>query len=220
MAQAPEPLIILDGDLASLVALACVSDEAVALGSGRAQGPSAQVWLPGIFGESQRDRSGACDRQIALYNARRIQRSEIDDRVLPVGTHGFETQLLLAAFSHAAQAGLERVLWTAHPGRTADEGAIDLERASGILDRALLVEQISALDRPASAARVRIETPHADLSDRQLAELAADLMIPVKTLWWWGGQSDEAQRQRDRWTGLFRETGLWRPAESVVASRG
>ncbi len=219
MAGTPEPLIILDGDLASLVALSCASDEAVSIGSGRSPGPCATVWVPGIFGDTQRDRSAACDRQIALFNARRLNPNEPGGGLLQIDDGAFETPMLFAALNQARQSGSDRVIWPEHPGRTADETAIDLERAASIIDRALLVEQLGALDRPTGSPRIAIETPHADLSDRQLAELAADLSVPVKTLWWWGGQSDAAQRQRDRWLGLFRETGLWRPAETTGTVR-
>lgn len=215
MAGTPEPLIILDGDLASLVALSCASDEAVAIGSARAPGPCAVVWLPPIFGDTQRDRSAACDRQIALFNARRLPQPGNDAGLGLAGEKGSETGLLLAAIAHATTSGSTRVVWGAHPGRPEDDQAIDLDRASSIIDRSLLVEQLARLDRPVGATTISLETPHADLTDRQLVELAADLSVPAKTLWWWGGQSDEAQRQRDRWLGLFRETGLWRPAESA-----
>lgn len=219
MAPAPEPLIILDGDLASLVALACASDEAVAIGSGRAAGPCAAVWVPALFGDSQRDRSAAADRQTALFNARRLAKSGIDDtlRAPEIGPH--LTPLLLTALAHAGALGTARVVWAAHPGKAEDESAIDIDQAASIIDRALLIEQLARLDAGSDELRVIIETPHADLTDRQLVELAADLAVPVKTLWWWGGQSDEAHRQRDRWLSLFRETGLWRPTESGVTAR-
>lgn len=219
MAGHPEPLILLDGDLASLVALACASDEAVSIGSGRTPGPCAAVWLPNLFGESQRDRSSACDRQTALYNAKRLTRSEVDDAFVVPQNRPAQTPMLFAAIAHAEALSAQRVIWPAHPGRPEDEAAIDLGLASSIIDRALLVEQLARLDNQHGSAGISIETPHADLTDRQLVELAADLAVPVKTLWWWGGQSDEAHRQRDRWLGMFRESGLWKPAETVASGR-
>lgn len=219
MAGTPEPIIILDGDLASLVALACASDEAVSIGTGRTPGPCAIAWLPNMFGDSQRDRSSACDRQIALYNARRLAKSEIDDAFVVPMDRPAETTMLFAALAHARAQGSPRVIWPAHPGRPEDETAIDLDLASSIIDRSLLVEQLARLDSGTDVPGVSVETPHADLTDRQLVELAADLAVPVKTLWWWGGQSDEAHRQRDRWLGRFRETGLWKPAETVTTGR-
>ena len=219
MAGTPEPLIILDGDLGSLVALSCASDEAVSIGSGRSSGPCAAVWVPSIFGDTHRDRSAACDRQAALFNARKLNSNDHVEGLRQIGDGPYETPMLFASIHQARTNGSDRVIWPEHPGRTADETAIDLERAASIIDRALLVEQLGALDRPAGSPRIVIETPHADLSDRQLAELAADLSVPVKTLWWWGGQSDAAQRHRDRWLGLFRETGLWRHAETTGTVR-
>lgn len=213
MAATAEPLMILDGDIASLVALSCASDEAVSIGSGRSPGPCAAVWVPSIFGQTQRERSAACDRQIALFNARRLNKSEADQGLRQIGDGPHLTPMLLASIAHAQAHGSDRVVWPAHPGSAQNQAEIDLDLASSIIDRALLVEQLARLDSPSGQARITIETPHADLTDRQLAELAADLAVPVKTLWWWGGQSDEAHRQRDRWLALFRETGLWKPAE-------
>ncbi len=219
MAGSSETLIIHDGDLASLVALSCASDEAVSIGSARSPGPCAVVWVPGIFGDTQKDRSAACDRQIALFNARRLNQAGPAQGLPQTADGAYETPMLFGAIAQARADGAARVIWPEHPGRTADETAIDLDRAASIIDRSLLVEQLSDLDSPTGSDRIVLETPHADLSDRQLVELGADLSVPVKTLWWWGGQSDAAQRHRDRWLGLFRETGLWRPTETTGSVR-
>lgn len=224
MEKTAAPLIVVDGDLGSLVALACASDESVSLGSGRGSGPSAVAWQPPIFGTTERERTGAIDRQTSLLNARRMPKSAKDD---PLRLHQDKTesgtvmtQVLFGALSHSQEFGISRVIWPAHPGRLGDDTSIDLDLASTIIDRALLVEQLAKLDADSAQERICIETPHADLTDRQLVEIATDLAVPVKTLWWWGSSQDEAVRQRERWEPLMQETGLWKSSDRrTVASR-
>lgn len=220
MAKPTAPVIIADGGLNSLVALACASDEAVTLGSSRASGACAHVWVPPVFGPTERERAHAVERQIALYNARRIARSPIDDPLRPFHTDAesgqARTQILFAALSHARDHRLSRVIWPLHPGLASDEDGVNLEFAGSIIDRALLVEQLARIDAPAEPLATSIETPHADLTDRQLVEIAQDLSLPVRTLWWWGGSSDEAMRERERYEPLMQVTGLMDQAERRV----
>ena len=66
---------------------------------------------------------------------------------------------------------------------------------------------------------IRIKTPLADLSARQLAEVALDLNVPIELCWWWkaaelaGGMTSAAtsvaMEQRHQWTALFTQLG-WR----------
>jgi len=219
------PLVIVDGDLGSLVALACASDESVSLGSGRATGPCALAWQPPNFGTTTHERANACERQASLFNARLLPRSPADDSLRhqrDVGQAGpVMTQTLFGSLDHAHELGSSRVIWPTHPGRLGDDTSIDLSLASTIMDRALLVEQLAKLDATSGQERICIETPHADLSDRQLVEIATDLAVPIKTLWWWGSSvDDEAVQERERWEPLMQETGLWRTADRrAVAGR-
>ncbi|MBN4082728.1 hypothetical protein JYS44_00670, partial [Phycisphaeraceae bacterium AH-315-B13] len=217
MEKTAAPLIVVDGDLGSLVALACASDESVSLGSGRATGPCALAWQPPIFGTTERERTNASERQTSLFNARLLPRSTRDDSLRQHQDAGLAgpvmTQVLFGSLGHAHERGSGRVMWPMHPGRVGDDTAIDLDLASAIIDRALLVEQLAKLDAAPGQERVCIETPHADLSDRQLVEIATDLAVPIKTLWWWGSSADEAVVQRERWEPLMQETGLWRSAD-------
>lgn len=89
------------------------------------------------------------------------------------------TALLLDAGREALHLGINRVIWPIHLG-------IDLDTMERELDRARLVERLLNLDAPASAGSeaIRIETPFLDLSDEQIATLAADLDAPLDAAWW------------------------------------
>jgi hypothetical protein len=224
MEKTAAPLIIVDGDLGSLVALACASDESVSLGSGRSVGPCAVAWQPPIFGTTERERAGAVERQASLFNSRRLPKSSQDDLLRQQQDSGqtgpVMTQVLFSSLAHARELGSNRVIWPLHPGRVGDDSSIDLDLASAIIDRALLVEQLAKLDADSAQERICIETPHADLTDIQLVEIATDLAVPIKALWWWGSSLDEAVQQRERWEPLMQESGLWRSADRrTVANR-
>lgn len=225
MSEGVDPFLILDGGLGSLVALSCSSDDAVSIGSKRASGPSATVWLPGGYGESGRLRRDAVARQAVLLNARNLTAQTVDGlnqtTTVGGGAGGIhpQTRLLLDAVLQARRCGCTRIVWPAHPGSGIDSESIEVEKAALIVDRALLVEQLVNLDASSNATRISIETPYADLSDRQLAELAADVSIPLKTLWWWGRASDEAQREFERWEMLFRTVGLIQGSKPEVVKR-
>ena len=53
-------------------------------------------------------------------------------------------------------------------------------------------------------ASIRVDTPYADFSDRQLAELALDLGTPFRMAPWWNDASNEEYR---RWRGVFEAIG-------------
>ena len=220
------PLLILDGGLESLVALSCTSDDAVAIGSQRAAGPCATVWLAPLGVESHRQRRDAVGRQAVLLNAKLVgglsndegnSHSAQNDQAS--GLHP-QSRMLLDAAEQARRCGCTRIIWPVHAGAAIDSESIEVDRAALSIDRALLVEQLTNLDAPTSAARISIETPYVDLSDRQLAELAADVSVPLKTLWWWGRSGDEAQRAHERWDALFRMVGLVHADRELAAERG
>jgi 7-cyano-7-deazaguanine synthase in queuosine biosynthesis len=104
------------------------------------------------------------------------------------------------------------VLWPVHCGA-------DLEAMDRALARARLVERLVNLDLPAGEEDeppLRIETPLLDLSDRQIAELAADLDAPLDVCWWClkdGPAPCGRCGGCHRWEPALRETrGAWRTA--------
>jgi len=103
-------------------------------------------------------------------------------------------------------------VWPVHVGA-------DLEGMDRALARARLVERLVNLDLPQEhegEPPLRIETPLLDLTDRQIAELAADLDAPLDVCWWCD-KDGPAPCGRcpgcPRWEPALRETrGVWRTA--------
>jgi hypothetical protein len=106
---------------------------------------------------------------------------------------------LLAVLLLAARLQCSRVVWPVHAG---GHDSVDLDRLSQIADRALAASMFAGLCSSASTAvGLHVDTPCADLTDRQIADLAIDMDAPVDACWWWqaGDRGSEAQRERSRW---------------------
>lgn len=115
-----------------------------------------------------------------------------------------ETQQLLRAASVAVRQGCVTLLWPARSvGAT---GGLDLDSIAARVDRALLVSRLVALDAPEHAA-FRIDAPYVDLTDRQLAELAAEMEVPLRACWWHAAKTGPAEEERKRWSGVLLALG-------------
>lgn len=116
-----------------------------------------------------------------------------------------EAVALLAAAYRGVAAGYDTIVW---PASGAIGEAVDLGRVATIADRALLASRLVAIDAAAhDTPGIRIETPFADLTDGQLADLALDINAPLDTCWWWGGQGVAAMA-RERWMAALHGAGL------------
>ena len=125
-----------------------------------------------------------------------------------LGSGLIQTPPLIHSAIGAAVAGFATVVWPVHAGPGAEP---DLDRVALAIDRALLVSRLVALDAADHGCpAIRVDTPYADFTDRQLAELALDLDAPVHTCWWWGGQGGSAAAERQRWTAALQSCG-WVP---------
>jgi hypothetical protein len=112
---------------------------------------------------------------------------------------------LLWATLAAARRGVRRVVWPIHAGVVGKPNEMDLEVAAAHVDRALLVTRLASMDQDQhQVASIIVETPYADFSDRQLAELALDMGAPFREAPWWGDDSDEEGR---RWHAVFEAIG-------------
>lgn len=118
-----------------------------------------------------------------------------------------QSHLLIRALHHAASLGRDTLVWPASFGTSAGSG-VDLDALSRAVDRALLVARLVGIDAADHGrSMVRIETPFADFDDRQVAELAADLGVPVRLCWWQSASGAEAERERHRWVSALLSVG-------------
>lgn len=128
----------------------------------------------------------------------------------PFGGSGDPSLDLYHAARFAREQGADKLVWPEQPVR-AHGSAGSLEMMSAAVDRAGLVERLVNLDSWAGLSEPRheilIESPLADLSDEQVADLVADLELPVDACWFWADPSENAAALRERWGAVLRERG-------------
>ncbi len=122
------------------------------------------------------------------------------------------SQALLAVAQAALDANASRVVWPVQ-GATVDAMA-------SIVDRALLVGELVSLDSEPQGSDgggggermpgdgVVIETPFADLSDGQIADLIFDCDAPISLAWWCESPGPQPCGECDpcaRWQPLFQQ---------------
>jgi len=192
MSEEGGSLIISDGGLAGLVGATIASQESA----------PGTIWLA----------PAGDDNDDARTNAVAVQASVLDLGV----THddpshpGDETTMLLSAARAALGAGLDRVIWAIHLGGHDPDAWPDLDELATRMDKALLCGRLASLEASTQIG-VSIETPLIDLTDRQLADLAADLAAPIETCWWWSigtAGLGPAGVEHDRFKPLLEQVGL------------
>jgi hypothetical protein len=201
--------ILADGSLASLVACALLKE---ALTSSQVPSDARGLVIP-FFPK------GATNAQV---EAARVQAASYD---LPVaeahakpegeGSQGEgESRALLSAGHIAARAGLGSVLW---PVQAAVGEGLDLDRISACADRALLVGRLVAIDAVEHGVRgLTISIPFIDLTDRQIAELAMDMGVPLQACWWNRFSDRAAGEERARWMAALRSVGWTEHARATI----
>lgn len=214
MERSPRTLIIVDGGLGGLLASVAASEAGV----GQDEDARPVVWIPHVSGPSGDLRRLAAERQADLAGL--AVQAGASER-LDSGPGRQLTQILVDAAYAGAEHGFESVLWPVHGGIKGTGEGIDLEEITRSVDRALLVSRLVSLDAPDLGSQaVRIETPYADFSDRQMAELTMDLELPVDACWWWSarepGADAAAVQERARWIGVLEAAGwVQRTADPV-----
>jgi hypothetical protein len=202
-------LILSDAGPASLLACACIR-ESIALGQvgkGLAEAPTDAAVLP--F-PPVRPALQAIARQCELFTLPVLSPTAAAEPAAP--SPEAESHHLLSATHLAARNGFTTVLW---PASAAAGDSLDLDRIAQITDRALLVSRLVAIDADSHGApSIRIETPYADLTDRQIADLIADMELPIESCWWWGAEAIDALADREsrRWKSALATVG--RPARA------
>jgi hypothetical protein len=169
--------------------------------------------------ETNRARRVAIEAQARLYE---LDLADAQGDLRGPGAHGLfgaglsETLHLITATYQGAQLGCDAVVW---PVQFAGN-APDAEKIALVVDRALLVTRLASLDsaehgRPA----IRVDTPYADLTDRQMVDLAIDLNVPVELCWWWdpGAKDENSARETERWVPVLQSLG-WAPEGRKAAA--
>ena len=210
-------LVISDGSLAALVACAAVRESLIASGADE-KTPRPIVLFTPVGDETNHARRVAIEKHAKLYE---LDMVDATADLRGPGAHGVtggglhQTLALITATYQAAALGCDQVVWPVQMGGPSP----DLESVARVL-----VTRLASLDgvdhgRPA----IRIETPYADLSDRQLADLAIDINAPIEQVWWWNaaqsGKSEQAARELERWFPVLQSLG-WSPSNKKAASAG
>ena len=218
--KAPSDVLIMaDGDVPSLVALAAARE--AFLSSKEPPTRAAAAWAWSALSETSVPRRRAVEAQAKALGLVFVE-GALDALTR---AHAFpgeqESAAILAAGFDAARQGRSQIIWPAVAG-----GDGGVERVARVSDKATLLTRLLGLDSPQhGVASIRIEAPMADLSDRQVADLAAELGVPVQLCWWWtqgntaAGASVEAKALADaarrRWEPLLQGAG-WKPKGRVV----
>ncbi|MEZ6317647.1 MAG: hypothetical protein R3B49_02670 [Phycisphaerales bacterium] len=225
----PKALVISDGSLPALVATAIVSEDAASGAKTPATDLPGIVWCVAPIGPDADALRPACERaagrQADVYGLGFLSTGEAraTEEWLADGPPGQpETMTLIRAAYLAAQHQCRRVIWPVLADRLPGSDTPDLASVARAIDRALLAGRLASLDldrgewTASGVPEVRIETPFADLTDAQLADLSRDLEVPAETCWWWGGDGlPGAGEERARWQGLTRPTAEPKPRMPV-----
>lgn len=223
MAESHKPaLVIVDGGLPSLLAVwtegVCRRPPGLA-----ASLPAAFVWqVPGLGAAAR----AAVERAAEIAGVDQALDSdglEVTGFAAP-NSDGVDgpawSYWLLQAAATAARKGLSRVVWPIQLGSAVGAGAAGqvVDRAARAGDRALLAGRLASLDAP--GAGVTIETPYLDMTDSQVADLAADLDAPVAAAWWCiEGTAGNEQAEGEQWTACGR-CGPCRRWANVLSEAG
>ena len=205
-------LILSDGGLGSLIAVAAETAAMVAVGrDGGEQEPEdvAVAFFPWHDVDAEAAKASV-ERHCSLFGASLAHVPRIGaGKSGGLVSEGCRLSVnLLAAAGAGASMGRRRIVWPVIAGAGESPDAPDLDAMSSAVDRSILVSRLASLDEfLAGHDEVKIETPYLDLTEGQAAELAVDLSVPVETCWWWGtGDSGE----RSRWASALTEAG-WVP---------
>ena len=211
-------LVIVDGGLGGLLACytegVCRAGAAAGSGSTAATPASSTPWLA-LTGPQ------ADERPWRTHYARRAAEvCHMNDLLEWSGEQAAHTKpagpaltaMLLAAGAEALRLGLDRVVWSIALG---GDGPDDSEREEVLnaiadaSDRALAAARLLSID--AGDQGLIIQTPYVDFGREQLADLAADVDLPLSACWLGRPGGDE----RNRWERALRAVGAEPPGTSI-----
>ncbi|MBL8762295.1 MAG: hypothetical protein JNL50_13440 [Phycisphaerae bacterium] len=213
----PAPaMIVCDGDLVSLIACAAAKERALASAPERATPALPVVWAAITPGATSRARAHAIEAQASALGLEVVVPPGDAPNLTASASERATREIIDAAYTALSRACGSLVL----TDRAADGDAVDLAGVAATLDRATLVSRLVSLDPDRDQRGFEIDAPYIDLSDRQVAELALDLGVPVSLCWWWhaelrDGKPDTTaalfKREHERWTSVLAQCG-WRQA--------
>lgn len=192
-------LVISDGDLPGLLATAIATEETVRRENLRRM-PDPLIWSAWHDEAPAVARERAVRGHAASLGARHIETPHLP-REAEEGEGSWQSRLLMRAGVLALANGCRRVVWpVVFESGSADEPA-SVELISGVLSRAVLVSRLISMEVDGTGLpEVVVETPFVDLSDGQVAELAAEMGLSVEDCWWWSDTATPAaNRARSRW---------------------
>lgn len=160
-------LVIIDGDLSSIVGAAMARDEL--LGSTGHRGWAAVA--PGTGSAASLRRAASIEIADAFGLAVALQQKPEES----------QNQLLLRSVETARERNCRRVSWPIHAGGA---GVVDLDEAARCVHRAALASRMVQL-AAADESPILVRAELIDLADEQIADLALDVDAPVRLAWWW-----------------------------------
>jgi len=210
-------LVISDGGLPAVLAAAMEAERRLAGGGGEV------LLMPWPT-----SREAAAEQGAAVAALARFLSLEIADPCLEPPTRELEPGMreslsLLTALHTGRPRGCARIIWPVQHHNDDASIAGDLDRIAAAVDRAQLVGRLGLLDTRPGDVPPRFETPLADLTDAQVADLVLDLDAPVHLAWWWrtlAGRRAEslAAAERRAWLPVLRDAG-WIEAGPSPPSR-
>jgi len=208
MARPERTLILFDASIVSVLACAGVAEE-----SARDDAAPRGTLMPFPPSHAADRRVGAVLQRCAELFSMEVLASPAPDDQASRAPGEQESRDLLGAAYVGAKHSCTRIFW---PVSAAAGEGLDLDRIAEAHDRAILVSRLAALDAAHHGVPgLRIDTPYLDLSDRQVADLAVDMDLPLDQSGWWEAISGVS---RERWTRALREAG-WAFAKAADSPR-
>ena len=223
-------LIISDGGVSALLAVAAASERRRLSGPAGADQSGTLIYVWCAEGPESPRKASASQVQADLYGLPVIPKHiPIWRGEEPDAGWAYTLRVLLEAALLVRELGGGEILWPITAVAAAGGGP-NVDELSRTVNAALLVSQLVSLSGPRPVTQpsedlpraVRVRTPYADLTDRQIADLILDMDLPVWTCWFWGEQDSETQdaaaKERERWIGVLREAG-WTGSFDAVQPR-
>ncbi|MEL7471897.1 MAG: hypothetical protein AAGK04_01155 [Planctomycetota bacterium] len=204
-------LILLDGDLPGLIALATAAERLASDATSVTAGLLNAMFDVTAAGDPARVR--AAKAQASRWGVE-MARAPIDS----MQGHESRSARLLLTLEAAREMNCRTVLWPIWSGRLSPPDQRDIDAISTELDRVELLTRLVGLD-----AGPTLEAPYADLDHDQLADLAVDLDVPASETWWGrhadeapaGSEASDAERLRRRWLEALQAAG-WRGSPEMT----